>query len=342
MSLIFPIKSVSICCVAIQLRFFLPALALLLGWGLAVGQPVSQGLSSERDYRYRMMQQRMLELSEKMGRISGTEPIQLIDRNQSLALPPPKSEAQKSYEQLPGPPVKPLPLPEENQWKEESVTYQSEVTSIAPTNQQIRGDYYFMPMIGFALTSYTTYSFDDTTSGANQSFRDDLDGEWGNSIALTGGRRWENLLTYIRVSYQHQRYKNDAFSSGISPVVVKASGMEESYAISIGGGYSVPLSEKFSTNGTLGIGTALRRNSFDSDLFTIGKLGSVTIPNNIGSYTDFQSSMVFTYDLALGLEYLLSENFTAYAGYRLLGLTENKSFEGSFQHLLELGAGANF
>ena len=84
LSLIFPIKSVSICCVSIQLRFFLPALALLLGWGLAVGQPASQGLSSERDYRYRMMQQRMLELSEKMGRISGTEPIQLIDRNQSL------------------------------------------------------------------------------------------------------------------------------------------------------------------------------------------------------------------------------------------------------------------
>lgn len=324
---------------AIQLRFLLPA--ALLGCGLAVGQPASQGLSSERDYRYRMIQQRMLELSDKMGRISGTQPIQLIDRNQSLALPLPKSPAQKSYEQLPGPPVEPLPMPEENQWKEESVTYQSEVSSIAPTNQQLRGDYYFMPMLGLALTSYTTCSFTDNTSGSNQRFRDDMDGEWGNSVALTGGRRWENLLTYIRISYQHQRYKNDEFSSGISPIDVRARGMEESYAISIGGGYSVPLTENLSTSGTLGIGTALRRNSFDADLITTTSLGGVTFTNQF-SYSDFQSSMVFTYDLALGFEYLISKNFTAYAGYRLLGLTENKSFEGSFQHLFELGVGANF
>ena len=117
--------------------------------------------------------------------------------------------------------------------------------------------------------------------------------------------------------------------------------MEESYAISVGGGYSVPLSEKFSTTGTLGVGTAWRRNSFDADLYSTTSLGGVAFTTQF-SHTDFQSSMVFTYDLALGFEYLISENFTAFAGYRLLGLTENKSFEGSFQHLFELGAGANF
>jgi opacity protein-like surface antigen len=333
LSLIFPIKSVSICCVAIQLRFFLPALALLLGCGLAVGQPTSQGLSSERDYRFRMMQQRMLELSEKMGRISGTEPIQLIDRNQSLALPPPKSEAQKSYEQLPGPPVEPLPMPVENQWKEESVTYQSEVSSIAPTNQQIRGDYYFMPMIGLALTSYTTYTFEESQS----KFRDKLNGELGNSVALTGGRRWENLLAYIRFGYQHQRFENANFSSGLGTNYAVANGSEESYSLSVGGGYSVALNDTISTIGTLGIGSAFRRNSFDSEVVNDGK--SYTPPIY---HSDFQSSMVFTYDLAIGLEIMLAENFTSYLGYRLIGLTDNKDFEGSFQHLFELGVGANF
>ena len=323
---------------AIQLRFFLPALALLLGWGLAVGQPASQGLSSERDYRYRMMQQRMLELSEKMGRISGTEPIQLIDRNQSLVVPPPKSEAQKSYEQLPGPPVEPLPMPVENQWKEESVTYQSEVTSIAPTNQQIRGDYYFMPMIGLALTSYTTYTFEES----GRKFRDQLNGELGNSVALTGGRRWENLLAYIRFGYQHQRFENANFSSGIANIHAVAKGSEESYSLSVGGGYSVALNDTISTIGTLGIGTAWRRNSFDSELFITQTLGNVTLADYIVSHSDFQSSMVFTYDLAIGLEIMLAENFTSYLGYRLIGLTDNKDFEGSFQHLFELGVGANF
>ena len=300
-------------------------------------QSPSSNFSSERDYRYRMMQQRMLELSEKMGKVSGTEPIQLIDRNQSLLPERPKTQVQKSYDALPGPPVDPLPMPEETPW-DAPVEYQSEVTRVQPTNQQIRGDYYFMPMIGLAVTSYTTYSFEQS----DRKFHDELDGEWGNSIALTGGKRWENLMTYFRFSYQHQRYENNDFSSGIAGIHAEAEGMEESYSVSFGGGYSVPLLNKLSTIGTLGIGTAWRRNSFNSDLYITGTLGGVTITNKFDSYSDFQSSMVFTYDLALGFEYFLAENFSSYFGYRMLGLTSNKDFEGSFQHLFELGAGANF
>ena len=149
-------------------------------------------------------------------------------------------------------------------------------------------------------------------------------------------------MTYLRFSYQHQRYENNDFSSGIAGIHAEAEGMEESYSVSFGGGYSVPLLNKLSTIGTLGIGTAWRRNSFNSDLYITGTLGGVTITNKFDSYSDFQSSMVFTYDLALGFEYFLAENFSSYFGYRMLGLTSNKDFEGSFQHLFELGAGANF
>lgn len=341
--MIFLTKCVSIIRVSNLLRFFGILLVLGFFWVRLYGQVDSRDLSSERDYRYRLMQQRMLELSQRMGKVSGTEPIELIDRNESLTPPRPKTAAQKSYEALPGPPVEPLSLPEDNSEWDKPVVYQSEVSRVAPTNQQIRGDYYFMPMIGFALTSYTTYAFVES----NQKFRDELDGEWGNSIALTGGKRWENLMTYYRIAYQHQTYKNDSFSSGISTIHAKAHGMEESYSFGFGGGYSVPLMKQLSTIGTLGIGAAWRRNSFNSDLYFKSTSvapggGSNTTQTQFASYSDFQSSMVFTYDLALGFEYLVAENFTAYFGYRMFGLTSNKEFEGSFQHLFELGAGANF
>ena len=58
--------------------------------------------------------------------------------------------------------------------------------------------------------------------------------------------------------------------------------------------------------------------------------------------SDLESSLVFTYDFSMGLEYLFTQNYSARLGYRLLGLTSNESFDGSFQHLIELGVGANF
>ena len=58
--------------------------------------------------------------------------------------------------------------------------------------------------------------------------------------------------------------------------------------------------------------------------------------------SDLESSLVFTYDFSMGLEYMFSQNYSARLGYRLLGLTSNESFDGSFQHLIELGVGANF
>ena len=57
---------------------------------------------------------------------------------------------------------------------------------------------------------------------------------------------------------------------------------------------------------------------------------NVTLADYIVSHSDFQSSMVFTYDLAIGLEIMLAENFTSYLGYRLIGLTDNKDFERLF------------
>jgi hypothetical protein len=96
--------------------------------------PVSE--LSERQIRFQAMEQRALELSQRLSKMSGTEPIQLIDRNESITPVPLGSPAQESYDSLPGPIVEPLVLPEKEEAEIESIVFSSEVSRVAPTNQQ--------------------------------------------------------------------------------------------------------------------------------------------------------------------------------------------------------------
>ena len=292
-------------------------------------QSASDAPVSELQRKFLRMEQRALELSQRLGQMSGTEPIQLIERNESLEPIELGTDAQLSYDELPGPAVKPLPMPEEESEPESSTVYQSEVSRVAPTTQQSKGDYYLMPFIGFAFNSSTIYSF---VSESNV-FEDKLSGDWGNSVGLSLGRRWDNWVLYGRLAYQHQEYATSNFQND-SERIVPASGVEESFSFTFGGGYSVPVTERLSTYGTLGLGFASRRNTFDSQVLIGDEF--------IHLHSDNQSSLVFNYDFSMGLEYLFSQNYSARLGYRLLGLTSNESFEGSFQHLIELGVGANF
>jgi opacity protein-like surface antigen len=275
------------------------------------------------------MEQRALELSQRLSEMSGTEPIQLIERNESLEPIELETDAQLSYDELPGPTIEPLPLPIEDPEPELPTVYKSEVSRVAPTSQQRKGDYYFMPFVGVSFSSSTTYSF----ATENNNFEDDLPGDWGNSVGLSVGRRLDNWLLYGRLAYQHHEFTTNSFQND-SGNQVRASGLEESFSLSIGGGYNVPITAHLSTNGTMGIGFAWRRNTFDAQ-FNDGT-------DFVFLTSDNQSSLVFTYDFSMGLEYLFTQNYSARLGYRLLGLTSNESFEGSFQHLIELGVGANF
>lgn len=275
------------------------------------------------------MEQRALELSQRLSEMSGTEPIELIDRNESLEPLDLETEAQQSYDELPGPLVEPLPIPEEEPVEEVPRVYQSEVVRVVPTTQQRKGDYYIMPLVGFAVATTTTFS--------EHEYNDDLEGKWGNSIGVSGGRRWDNWMAYVRVAYQYLEYENLAFKAD-NPT--RVFGNEESFSISAGGGYAVPLTQKISTYGGAGLGFAWRRNSADVE-FEIEEGGQMKwVPDSAGDRS--KSSLVFTYDFSMGLEYLFTQNYSARLGYRLLGLTSNESFEGSFQHLIELGVGANF
>ena len=58
------------------------------------------------------------------------------------------------------------------------------------------------------------------------------------------------------------------------------------------------------------------------------------VPTSLPSF----SPMIFQWDWNT----CFPRNYSARLGYRLLGLTSNESFDGSFQHLIELGVGANF
>ena len=289
---------------------------------------------SELQRKFLRMEQRALELSQRLSEMSGTEPIQLIERNESLEPIELETDAQLSYDELPGPTIEPLPLPVEETEPELPTVYKSEVHRVVPTTQQRKGDYYLMPLVGFSFTSYIAYEFGE----AGNVFSDELNGKFGNSIGISAGRRWENWNAFFKIGYQHQKYENDKFKSEVDTIFADTSGVTESYSISLGGGYSVPLGEKVSTYGNLGAGFAFRKDSFDAQLYQI--IGGSR--SDLEPRSDFESSLVFTYDFSMGLEYLFSQNYSARLGYRLIGLTSNESFEGSFQHLIELGVGANF
>jgi len=307
--------------------------------GVALGQSVSQLVSvselTERQLRFRAMEQRAVELSEKLGKLSGTEPIELFDRNETLEVVPLETNAQNSYDSLPGPIVEPLPVPEKETVEQEPVLFQSEVSRVVPTTQQHKGDYYFMPKLGISAASSVSVMYDD--HGVNMF--DDADGKWGNSIGLNCGRRWDNWYLDISLSYQYQKYENPDFQDqGGQFTITPSFGVEESIAIMLGGGYSIPLSAMLSHVGGFKLGGGLRKNNFNATIYYPPGWGidplSLPVLN--------QDSLVFAYDFSLGFEYLFANNFSGYLGYKFLGMTKNKNFGSSFQHLIELGVGANF
>ena len=109
---------------------------------------------SELQRRFIQLEQRALKLSEQIADTTGTEPIQLIDRNESLSPIEVETSAQQSYDSLPGPTVTPLALPEEKTEETKPTVFQSEVHRVVATTQQRKGDYYIMPVVGFAVQKY--------------------------------------------------------------------------------------------------------------------------------------------------------------------------------------------
>ena len=295
-----------------------------------LAQPsLQEPVISEREFRFREVEQRALDLSKRLSEMTGTEPIELIDRNRSLTPVRYESSAQRAFDVLPGP--LPEDEPELSEPEEEAtpIVYASDVQRVVPTTQQRKGDYYIMPMVGLAFSSQSKWKDEVETFT--------LDGDMGNLLGVEVGRRWDNWQAGVMIAYQYLDFEEILYSKNSTPHKLNAT--EESYSVSLSGGYSVPISERLSHIGSAGLGLAWRRNIADLRYF-VGK-----DPADWESYPEgavLDSSLVFTYELSLGFEYLFVNNFSGYCGYRLMGLSSNKSFEGAFQHLLELGVGANF
>jgi hypothetical protein len=284
---------------------------------------------SEREFRFREVEQRALDLSKRLSELTGTEPIELIDRNRSLSPVRYDSSAQRAFDVLPGPleEIEPeLPEPEE---EATPVVYASDVQRVVPTTQQRKGDYYIMPSLGFLFSSNTKF--------VNGSTNQTLDGELGNSLALNFGKRIDNWKISCRIGYRYLDYESFMYGDIYNPDQIFSE--EELYAISLSAGYAIPITERFSTNGGIMFGTAFRKNFYKIENDIDPALAGY---DWVGITTEVDSSFVLTYGLSLGFEYLFVNNFSGYCGYRLMGLSSNKSFEGAFQHLLELGVGANF
>ena len=111
---------------------------------------LDEPIISEREFRFREVEQRALDLSKRLGEITGTEPIELIDRSRSLSPVRYESSAQRAFDVLPGPFQETSPQVEVTDSEEElePVVFTSEVSRVVPTTQQRKGDYYIMPMIG--------------------------------------------------------------------------------------------------------------------------------------------------------------------------------------------------
>ena len=288
-------------------------------------QSFAEPVISEREYRFRDVEQRALDLSRRLSEITGTEPVQLIDRNQSFDAVRYQNSAQRSFDALPGPlqDLEPLHEPEEDEEKAQPLVFASEVKRVVPTTQQRKGDYYIMPMVGLVFSGENEYTSD--------SINNSLEADFGNSIALSIGRRFDNWHLYGKVAYNYLDFETTSWMISGRMNQVKAS--EETYSASFHGGYSVPLSTKLSTNGGIGIGLGWRQHIVNRSYLLRGSTA-----NQVDQY----SSLVFTYELSLGFEYLFVNNFSGYLGYRVMGLSSNESFEGAFQHIIELGVGANF
>ena len=64
---------------------------------------LDEPIISEREFRVREAEQRALDLSKRLSEITGTDPIELIDRNRSLAPIRYEGAAQRAFDVLPGP-----------------------------------------------------------------------------------------------------------------------------------------------------------------------------------------------------------------------------------------------
>jgi hypothetical protein len=214
------------------------------------------------------------------------------------------------------------PLPDASTF----TTIEQDNAEYIPTasSQELNGDYYIMPSLGFVLSSESRVSY---KFGLNNEVKD-LDNEIGTGVGLKAGIRFENFFTEFGIKYTSSDFKiHGALNSGRTTYT--GDGIADILNFNARLGYTFQINEQLGLSGSAGLGLANRKNSID---ISVGP-----ISGNIGS-----SETVLSYDVGFSLCYLINESHLLSLGYNYANVAKISQFDALNLHYFELGWGINF
>ncbi len=278
--------------------------------------------SVDRDEYFRRLEERALKLSGKFAEISGTQPVKLFEARQ----PQDKTKKLSSFNS---------PYPGFSDSGFDATSMQSalaadlngtdvgvskfvdeEVIEYQPTMEDKRGQYFLRPFI--ALQANSDQKFKTLLPDLTK-----IDSHIGYSLGLHAGTRVQDFNLGIRFAYHYNEFSKSTTSNSLE-------GENELLSLLVSGGYSVSLREELTLELGAGLGFSNRFN------FALLEIGGFVLPPISSDKT------VFTYDFSLLLDYAYTENLSAFAGYRFVGVSKNGPFDRYVSHLFELGLAASF
>ena len=158
--------------------------------------------------------------------------------------------------------------------------------------QDLLGDYYISPTLGFVLSSESKVSY---KLGPSMEVKD-LDNEMGYGVGMKAGMRFDNFFTEFGIRYSSLDCKiyGSVPSSGS---LYTGDGTIDVLNFNARLGYAFPINELISVNGSVGLGLTNRKNVIDLYLdnsnFFISSVSS--------------SETVLSYDLASSISYFMAE-----------------------------------
>jgi opacity protein-like surface antigen len=278
--------------------------------------------SVDRDEYFRRLEERALKLSGKFAEISGTQPVKLFEARQ----PQDKAKKLPSFNS---------PYPGFSDSGFNATSMQSEFTTdfngtdvgaknfideevieYQPTMEDKRGQYFLRPFIALQANGDQKLKtlLPDLTK---------IDSHIGYSLGLHAGTRVQDFNLGIRFAYHYNEFSKSTTSNSLE-------GENELLSLLVSGGYSVSLREELTLELGAGLGFSNRFN------FALLEIGNVVLDPISSDKT------VFTYDFSILLDYAYTENLSAFAGYRFVGVSKNGSFDRYISHLFELGLAASF
>ena len=286
------------------------------------------------------MEARAKSLAKRMGEMSGKESQSAVQNSPSkeisnsspsIVRPQPRSSGVEAARDNESSNAQNSTIPESRSPKEASVAFSvvddSEDYLPIESAQELLGDYYISPSLGFVLSSESkvTYKLGSTME------EKDLDNELGYGIGMRAGIRFDNFFTEIGIKYSTLDYN----IYGIAPFSGQPYTGEGSVDVlncNARLGYTFPINNALAFNGSVGLGLSNRKNTFDiySDM------------GNIFVSTISSSETVLSYDLAFSITYYVAESYLISLGYNYMNVGKISQFDALNLHYFELGLGLNF